>query len=197
MSSPTAKDYADAYPAATAGEPADGAARVYCTVTDAGELTACEVKEESIVGQGLGQAVLALAPKFKMAPLSMDGQAVGGKLVELYLRIRPPPPSPPPGVRLVVHPTWVARAAGVDAAKYYPVRALRMGVEGDATLQCGIDAQGLLANCVITCEFPKGSEFGGASLALSALFQMELVDKDGQSVVGGMVRLPINWRLPR
>jgi len=52
-----------------------------CDVQAGGSLSGCVVDRETPAGQGFGQAILALAPKFRVEPLSADGTpTVGGKV---------------------------------------------------------------------------------------------------------------------
>ena len=52
-----------------------------CTVAEGGSLSGCTVEQEEPTGQGFGQGALALAPKFRVGPWSLDGEpTVGAKL---------------------------------------------------------------------------------------------------------------------
>lgn len=78
---------------------------------------------------------------------------------------------------------------GNDIAAYYPVRAMNLGQEGWAVINCAVTADRAVADCAVVAENPPGFEFGDAALKLSALFRM----RDG--VPGTRVELPINFRL--
>ena len=50
---------------------------------------------------------------------------------------KPPAPAPePPRPSVITNPDWARKPSGEDIARYYPDRALRMEVEGRATLSC-------------------------------------------------------------
>ena len=52
-----------------------------CTVAAGGALSGCAVDQEEPAGQGFGDGALALAPKFRVGPWSLDGApTVGAKL---------------------------------------------------------------------------------------------------------------------
>ena len=63
------------------GGPNDVRVTLVCDVQAGGSLAGCVVDREAPAGQGFGQAILALAPKFRVEPLSADGTpTVGGKV---------------------------------------------------------------------------------------------------------------------
>jgi TonB family protein len=68
-----------------------------CTVAAGGSLDGCAVESEEPAGQGFGQGALALAAKFKVAPLGLDGVPAWGARIRLPIRYAlTPAPSPPP-----------------------------------------------------------------------------------------------------
>ena len=77
---PTAEDFQASFPKAENGV---NQVRVVlaCTVADGGALVGCAVDQEEPAGQGFGAGALALAPKFRVGPWSLDGQpTIGAKL---------------------------------------------------------------------------------------------------------------------
>jgi len=92
---PTLRELMDAYRAA-APKPDDivsGEATVKCTIVEAGALTDCALLKESPTGQGIGKAVLAVAPRFKLATWTEDGLPVIGTSVRLPIKfdLKDPP----------------------------------------------------------------------------------------------------------
>jgi TonB family protein len=57
------------------------------------------------------------------------------------------------------------------ALAFYPPAARAAGVEGQATIRCGRDAQMKLSGCVLVSETPAGQGFGPAALAMAAASQ--------------------------
>jgi protein TonB len=78
-----------------------------------------------------------------------------------------------------------------DMAKYYPEKALEVGKEGGATLQCVVTKARALANCTIASETPPGFGFGDAALQLSKLFRMKRAAKPGSRLA-----IPIQFTTP-
>lgn len=57
-----------------------------CTVAADGGLVDCKVTEESPIAVGFGEALLKMAPFFKMRPLTRNGQPVDGGTVRIPVR---------------------------------------------------------------------------------------------------------------
>ncbi|MCR5872964.1 hypothetical protein LRS10_01370 [Phenylobacterium sp. J426] len=57
-----------------------------CDVQAGGVLSGCAVDKEEPAGQGFGQGVLALAPKFKVEPWSAEGLPIVGSKVRVPVR---------------------------------------------------------------------------------------------------------------
>lgn len=97
---------------------------------------------------------------------------------------------------VVTNPDWARRPTGGEVAGYYPVAAMRDGVEGQATIDCVVARTGLLEQCVIVSETPPGAGFGQAAVAMTSVFRMKPKTLDGEAIDGGTVRLPIRFSLP-
>ena len=104
--------------------------------------------------------------------------------------------APPEPVQHIA-PEWRSRATGSDMMRVYPRPALRRGIEGLALVQCDVGKDGEMADCVVEQEAPTGQGFGDAALKLMPRFRMNPHRQDGAPVEGGVVRLPIQFRLPR
>jgi protein TonB len=83
-----------------------------------------------------------------------------------------------------------------DLAKVYPEKALRRGVAGEAVIECGVTAQGDMADCALASETPGNYGFGLAALRLAPLFNVEPKLKNGQPVRGAAVTIPVKFGPP-
>ena len=70
----------------TEGGPNDVRVALVCDVQAGGVLSGCTVDREEPAGQGFGQAILALAPRFKAGLMSTDGVPTVGAKVRLPVR---------------------------------------------------------------------------------------------------------------
>lgn len=104
-----------------------------------------------------------------------------------------PPARPDPIIR---NPSWVKRPDAGDFARFYPDRAMRMERQGEAEITCDVLASGRLTGCRITGETPKNFGFGEAALKLSRFLQIAPKTIDGRPVDGGVLIVPISFRLP-
>lgn len=104
------------------------------------------------------------------------------------------PPTPHPAV--ITQPDWVARPDANDLTEHYPEIAAALNLTGRATVACDVDAFGGLETCTAVSETPTGLGFGAAAVAMTPLFRMRPMTRDGQAVTGGKIIIPIAFRLP-
>lgn len=87
---PSARDMARFYPERAARRGIEGLATLSCRVGVAGDLRACAVASETPAGEGFGDAALKMSTRFKMRPMTRDGQAVAGGTVRIPIRFNLP-----------------------------------------------------------------------------------------------------------
>jgi protein TonB len=115
-----------------------------------------------------------------------------GAVLALLLQAEP---AAPPSTT-IVGPEWAKKATGEDVERVFPTRAKRREINGAATIQCGVVANGTLTNCTVLEEQPLGEGFGEAALKLAPRFRLKPMLKDGRSVEGGIVRIPLRFLGP-
>lgn len=103
--------------------------------------------------------------------------------------VTPVAPLPPP-------PSWRRLPTADELAWLYPSEARMRGQEGQTKMKCKVLKDGALTDCTILQEDPPGQGFGKAILAAARYFKMTPTTPDGKSVEGGLVIIPIDWRLP-
>jgi TonB family protein len=90
---------------------------------------------------------------------------------------------------------WLSLPNGKQMGAHYPERARYWNVNGLVRLRCRVNADGTLSDCSVPFEAPRGYDFARAALEIAPYFRMKPTTPDGRSVAGGVVVIPIQWRL--
>jgi len=98
---------------------------------------------------------------------------------------------------VITKPDWVQRPTGADLVRFYPAEAVKQKLPGDATMECRVETTGLLSGCHVLRQSPEGAGFGDAALKMTDLFRMKPKTRDGRPVAGGVVRIPVAFRIAR
>lgn len=95
----------------------------------------------------------------------------------------------------LVKPDWSSRPSRSDLVRFYPAKALSLELDGTAVMRCHVGRTGGLSACAIMREAPQGAGFGNAALQMMPLFQMKPMGLNGRPVAGGIVRIPVRFKL--
>ena len=98
-----------------------------------------------------------------------------------------PAPAAPPSVQ------WVQTPSATLDPLNWPERALRLERNGQATLRCAHDAQGVLSDCRVVDETPMGFAFGQAALRMAKVFRLKPTLSDGSALAPGEVTFPVDF----
>jgi protein TonB len=71
-----------------------------------------------------------------------------------------------------------------------------MGRSGEVTIACTASRRGDLTRCKVVKEAPLGFGFGQAALSLAPAFRFRPSTRDGLSLEGAKVTLPIKFSPP-
>jgi len=96
LTPPSDLDMEAAYPPGASANDVGGYVQMGCLVTAGGLLTSCTIVEETPPDMGFGEAALSLASKYKMKPMTFDGQPISGARVTIPIRFVAPAPPPAP-----------------------------------------------------------------------------------------------------
>ncbi len=124
-----------------------------------------------LIGAAPGAQVLVMVRRSMAAPI--DGANPGRATA-------PSAPSP----TSVITPDWSGMPSHSDINGYFPDRALRMAISGDAKVRCTVGPKGDLLGCWVAAESPSGMGFGSQALELSTFVQMKPTAQDGSPTAG-------------
>lgn len=95
---------------------------------------------------------------------------------------------------VVVEPRWTSTPTPESLGNAFPAFAADAGIEGKVRLKCVMAVSGVLENCSVISEFPRGLGFGTAALSLSDEFRGAPSTRDGVPVRAD-VAFPISFRM--
>lgn len=182
-----------AWPEDAKGE-ASGQAALRCSVTTDGLLKACDVISEAPRGKGFGKAAKSLVRDFKINVRPEDFKVVRDLNIDVPFRFRDPAL---PDSRKLTSPRWTVTltTAGMDSV--YPAAAMKANIaSGLGVIGCTVDATGHLVDCQVKREEPAGLDFGAAAMEAAKLMAMNPWTKEGDTVEGLRITLPIRFTLP-
>ena len=182
---PTPDEVAAVFPARALADRVYGRATVSCVVTADAGLASCEVKSETPEGYGFGAAAIAIAQKVRLKPDELPAR------LDLPMRFDPPPP--PERAPVFQTASGQYRYLG-GPGPYWPERAARMGIEGEAVIDCRTSDKGALSSCIVVSETPSEAGFSDAALRMAQKRWMTVAPLD---VASAWVRVRVPFRLAR
>ena len=105
-------------------------------------------------------------------------------------------PAPPWPATVVLGPeevVWLPPPKGYCC--FYPERAQRAGMPGEALIECIADADGALNGCRILMEKPAGAGFGHSALELYRRMKVKPLTRDGRPVARAHIEIPMHFKL--
>lgn len=117
----------------------------------------------------------------------------GGPVRSLMSECGVPEVDPLADLVRVTDPAWIRRPSGEDLAEFFPLKAWDSGVGGRAVIQCVVETDGNLSDCIVLEETP-GLGYGAAAVQLATKFQMTPLTEGGVPR-RALVNIPINWSL--
>ena len=191
---PTYQQVVDAFPKKAREQHLTGSASLQCAITKAGGLDGCQVMTEQPNGMGFGSAATKLAKDFHQ-PLNVSaGVNLGGNVTRLRFTFTDRMLDG--GAPRIGKPRWRKGPTGQELLDAIPKAALEANIlEGGAMVECMVVDEGVLANCKTVSETPAGMGFGAAVLNLMPKFHLATWTDEGLPVVGGSVRIPLQFKL--
>lgn len=184
LQQPNPADFVENYPAQAASQAVEGRATLECYVRLDTTLE-CRVTAESPASWGFGDAALAIARTFRVAPARVNGQPVEGGRIRRTIRFVLPEDTPenwtaeerafieaasPPEL-----PTWDEAPTSSMVLMATPAAARAQNLRGRGVLSCRVgDARRL--QCEPLLETPEGSGFAAAAMSLAPYFRIVEAD---------------------
>lgn len=171
LARPTPRQLDAAWPANARATGRAGDVILNCAIGKRGWLGDCVIWQEITPGFGLGAAAVTLGSSFRVNDHDAAGQDLTGLRTHLIVHLGPMnalSARPLSGVRATevavgLDPVALDRRGHpVDLPAYYPERAQRMDMNGEAVVLCRVGQAGSLAECLVQQVTPAGYGFDEA-----------------------------------
>lgn len=96
---------------------------------------------------------------------------------------------------IIEDPDWVRTPTIEELVANFPADAVQNGASGEALIECSVESHGRLTGCFVLVERGGDYGFGKATVQLAQHFQMAPRSLSGQPTDGGVIRLPMVWKL--
>jgi hypothetical protein len=172
-----------AWPAAARAKGQGGSAVMHCVSKDEA-LADCQVMLERNHA-GFGQALLSLAPKYRLRRVP-EGQRADGS--DVVITATWPAPQTPVD--------WVVEPKPGDFSTSLTQAAWRAGGEGQAVMNCLVSRGGGMHDCMVVYQNPPGKGFGAMALRFQGLLKLKPATVDGRPIEIGE-DIVFNFRMTR
>ncbi len=175
------------YPLAADRNHVAGRATVRCRVIEDGELTGCEIADESPAGSGFGSKALFLSKGFRIQ-VGWKGPSVRGQTVSASVDFTPrgfaQVESDAPAADGSKGPALVRWLNGPPESGAYPFDARFTGLSSRVVLSCKVGRRGYMSSCSAIEEWPKGFGFGRATERAGLRSRVASKTVDGRDTEG-------------
>ena len=145
--------------AATPPHKAEGSAAAHCMATSTGTLEGCTVMLQR-GGPAFGQALLSLAPKYRLRPVA-DGAAATDVVISASWPV------------VDTQATWQTPPKDGDFATSSTPAVFKYGKPGSAVLNCLVGRLGTTYDCMVTQQHPPGIGMGTMVLRLAPYLKLK------------------------
>ncbi len=146
---------------------------------------------------GFGGAALSLTPLMLMTPRKINGQPVAGAPVTIPISfIFPGDSAREIGGKAffqVSTAIWLKSPSAAVVAASFPKAAAGKSGTGHVVLGCSFTKDGLLRDCAVVQEVPKGQGFGKSALELTKKFQANTASFGDHKPDAVVIRFPIHF----
>lgn len=190
-SAPSRADVASVFPARAGA--IEGYAVAHCRVGVQGYLSGCQIIKAAPEDRGFGEAALALASRFRVAPQWSVAPHRDELWVDVPIRFSAGGEADD---RMIRNPYWVAGFDPEQALKLFPPEAAAKGlVTGRGVAECRVAAGGALGGCEPLESDPPGLGFDLAAAKLASTMRLNPWTSDGAPVDGAKALVNIRLNL--
>ena len=182
LSTPTNAEVTAAWPAKAAAHRDPGNALAACTADMAGRLSNCRVTVERPARAGFGEALLGLAPKYR---LRYAAEGARPPAADVLISATWPVPD--------AAPDWLVQPKDGDFATSSTAAAWRHEGPELAVMNCLLGKLGTLYQCVVVYQDPPGLGLGEMTLRFATYLRFKPAMLGGKPVPVGLT-IPFNWK---
>ncbi|HEX4709161.1 hypothetical protein [Phenylobacterium sp.] len=181
---PSNEEVMAAWPAKAAARRTEGSAVARCTAAASGALSDCQVMLQRPDAAGFGEALLGLAPKYRMRPAAEADRPAGTNVV---ISASWPAADTPPDWQVQPKPGDFVTTA-TDAITHERL-------SGRAVMNCLLGKLGTTHQCVVVYQNPPGKGFGTLLLRFAAYLKLKPALVAGKPIVYS-VNIPMDFGPP-